>query len=539
MAPLDAPALAGVTSVRTRMHRSFLVLVLLLLATGLTGIVAVATVEQAMERLVERDAPALGANASVLQALTDAETGERGFLVTGVESFLAPFDTGRAAFTGHLADSRRFAQGDPELVEAVEAEASSAQEWLEGFAEPVIELRRRDASGAAALASTGEGRRRFDRFRAANAVSADLFGARGEANRADAERLAHVAIVVVAVIVVLGCSAAAVVASRTTAAVALPLGRLRLTLADMAGGDLDRRAAVSGPEEISAVARSVNVLAAANAELMARRLEVESSQRSALAREREVVEHLRDLDRIRQQVVGTMSHELRTPLTSIAGYVELLRDEDAGPLNDEQRRLLTVVERNADRLLRLSEDVLTLSSVESAGFRLQLTTISPARMLASVREAMLPAAAGRGVSLESEVGEDVGSIAGDEGQLERVLLNLVSNAIKFTPPRGRVTMAATRRSGSVELVVADTGVGIPEAEQERLFSPFFRAETARVQQVQGTGLGLAIVQTIVERHGGTVSLSSLEGVGTTVRVVLPVAAVDPTAADEAELGIGA
>jgi signal transduction histidine kinase len=497
------------------------VVVSLLLATGTVAVGAMATVDRAVEQLIGRDTPALVANAALLQALTDAESGERGFLVTGDDRFLDPYERGRQAVGDLLAELRRLAAGDDDVLTAIDHEDRLARGWLEHFAEPVIALRRADPAAAADRAATGEGRIRFDRYRQANAAGAALLGERRDAGRAELERLAERTTLGVALLVLAGGLLGAVVAARTTTAVTRPLRLLQGTLTELADGCLSLRASVDGPEEVRAVARSVNRLAAANEVLMAQRLDFESAQDAALRREREVVEHLRALDRTRQDLVAAVSHELRTPLTSITGYLELLGDEEAGPMNDEQQRLVAIVERNATRLLDLIEEILTLSSIESGSFRLDLAPTDLADVLASVREAMLPAAVGRGVRFIAEVDGDLPLVNVDTGQVERVLLNLVSNAVKFTPAGGRVTLGARRRGASVELVVDDTGMGIPAGEQERLFSPFFRASTARAQQVQGTGLGLAIVHTIVERHGGSVALSSTEGAGTTVRVLLP------------------
>ena len=510
----------GTTSLRSRLDRAFVVVLVLLLGAGLTGVVAAVTVDRAMEEMLERYVPLLTANSSVLQALTDAETGERGFLLTGDAASLLPFEKGRSALGTALSDARRLAAGDAELVAAIDYQGGLAEAWLQRFADPVIELGRTDPDAAAAVAQGGEGRRRFTRFRAANAAGAALIAERRDAHRAAAERRADLALAAVAVFAVVGCVVTAVLARRTTSAVTVPLAQLRTTLAGLADGDLSLRAQLEGPREIRDVARSVNQLADANEALMDRRLEVEVSQERALAREREAVDHLHELDRARQELVASVSHELRTPLTSITGYLALLADDDVGTLDEEQRGYVAVVQRNADRLLTLIGEILTFSEVESSDFRLDVTPVDLAAVLVSVRAAMLPAASARDVSFTCAVDDASVVVDGDAAQLERVVLALAGNAIKFTAAGGKVVLATHRRGDLVELSVTDTGVGIPLAEQSRLFIPFYRASGARQQEVQGTGLGLAIVHTIVERHGGTVTVSSEEGVGTTVRVVL-------------------
>lgn len=240
-------------------------------------------------------------------------------------------------------------------------------------------------------------------------------------------------------------------------------------------------------------------------------------------REREMVQRLRDLDQAKSDFVALVSHELRTPLTSIRGYVEMLRDGDAGELEPDQQRMLEVVQRNADRLLALIEDLLTLSRIESGTFRVARAPVALDGVARATVEEMRPQALDRGVELVADVADEVPAILGDTAQLERVLLNLLSNAIKFTTDGGRVVVRVRPAGAAVELEVQDEGIGIPEAEQARLFSRFFRSSTAQERAIQGTGLGLVIVKSIIEHHGGEIAVRSQAGVGTTFTVLLPAA----------------
>jgi PAS domain S-box-containing protein len=237
------------------------------------------------------------------------------------------------------------------------------------------------------------------------------------------------------------------------------------------------------------------------------------------------VEQLQEADRVRTDFVSTVSHELRTPLTSIVGYLELLTEGDAGPLAPQQERMLAVVERNSRRLLALIEDLLTLSRVESGSFKLgrQLVDIGP--LVEGAEAAILPALRAKGIHFDVSVDPDVGCVMGDAAQLERVLLNLLSNAAKFTDEGGSIAVRAEGRGGTVRLTVSDTGMGIPAEEQAKLFTRFFRSSLAHEHAIQGTGLGLAIVKTIVEQHAGTVDLDSTPGQGTTFTIVLPASTV--------------
>jgi two-component system phosphate regulon sensor histidine kinase PhoR len=237
--------------------------------------------------------------------------------------------------------------------------------------------------------------------------------------------------------------------------------------------------------------------------------------------EQHLVAQLKELDTAKTDFMSTVSHELRTPLTSISGYLELMLDEDAGELSPPQRRMLEVIARNTRRLRELIEDMLILSKIEAGGFRISKQDVELSELVDHALAAIEPAAAKASVGLHTEVYGPL-RLTADPEQLDRVLTNLLSNAVKFTPPEGTVTVRAVREGEELVLTVADTGMGIPEAEQQALFARFFRASNAIHQAIPGTGLGLAIVRTIVDNHGGTIEVRSTEKVGTTVTVRLPV-----------------
>jgi signal transduction histidine kinase len=249
---------------------------------------------------------------------------------------------------------------------------------------------------------------------------------------------------------------------------------------------------------------------------MVKDAETERSHR----REEELLARLRALDAAKTDFMATVSHELRTPLTSISGYVELLRDADPGELTDAQERMLEVIARNARRLRELIEDILTLSRIESGGFRSEPGEVDLAKVIDRALIEIGPAAAKASVGLHAEVRGPL-PLRGDGVQLDRVLANLLGNAVKFTPAAGTVTVHARQDAGETVLVVADTGMGIPAEEQQALFVRFFRATNAIRQAVPGTGLGLAICRKIVDNHGGTIDVDSTENVGTTITVRLP------------------
>jgi signal transduction histidine kinase len=237
--------------------------------------------------------------------------------------------------------------------------------------------------------------------------------------------------------------------------------------------------------------------------------------------ERSMVEQLRELDEVKSDFVSSVSHELRTPLTSVMGYIEMLRDRDAGPLTAEQDRMLDVVERNTERLLALIEDLLALARIESGRFKVVPAPLELPPLVDEAIDAFRPELAKRELRLLIDVPPGLPPVMGDARQLERVLLNLLSNAVKFTPPGGQIRVTLAPRVRSVVLEVADTGLGIPVEEQDKLFTRFFRSSTSQDHSVPGTGLGLMIVKAVVDSHGGSIVVRSSAGYGTAVTVTLP------------------
>ena len=231
-------------------------------------------------------------------------------------------------------------------------------------------------------------------------------------------------------------------------------------------------------------------------------------------------ERLRELDRLKDEFIALVSHELRTPLTSIRGYTELLLDGEAGDLTDEQRRFLSVVERNSHRLLHLVGDLLFLAQVEAGKLVLDVDALDLGAVASESIETARPEAEAKGITLTLATGP-VPPIAGDRARIAQLLDNLVSNAVKFTPKKGRVDVRIGAVENQAVLEVRDSGMGIPAGEQEFLFDRFFRTTTATEQAIQGTGLGLAISKAIVEAHAGRITVASEEGTGTTFRVTLP------------------
>lgn len=228
------------------------------------------------------------------------------------------------------------------------------------------------------------------------------------------------------------------------------------------------------------------------------------------------------LDEEKNEFVAVVSHELRTPLSAIKGYVELVLDGDTGPINDIQREFLEIVQRNADRLSDLVNDFLDISKIESGRIQLQKEPLDLATIAQHVADTFHPQAENKQIELSLTHPDEMVLVVGDISRLTQALMNLVSNAIKYTPEGGSVSISVGRRDGTASVSVRDTGVGISEKDQRRLFSKFFRANNAVTRQENGTGLGLTIAKAIAELHGGSLSISSRENDGSTFTINLPV-----------------
>ena len=233
----------------------------------------------------------------------------------------------------------------------------------------------------------------------------------------------------------------------------------------------------------------------------------------------------KQLEQMKDDFVGTVSHELRTPLTAIKGFIELVADGDAGPLSDAQREFLQIASRNTDRLGNLINDLLDVNRIESHHLELRNEPADVMTVLEDVVSTFRPMAEGKGLELRAHI-DHIPPIMGDGPRLVQVFSNLVSNAIKYTP-RGEVGIRARMNQAWVEVCVYDSGIGLSQDEQSRLFTKFFRGRNPVVTDSGGTGLGLVIVKAIVEKHHGTIEVDSCPGEGSRFRVRLPLVTATP------------
>ena len=639
-------------SVRARVDAGVIGVLVLFVAVVVIQFLVTDNLQGRHERRLARVQAARDANSAVLQHMTDAETGVRGFQLTGDRSFLEPYEQGRAGAFASL-DEVGASTTKVITLRLLGVERTAASQWLNAFAYPVVDAGAADRG----LSRSGRGKTLFDEVRAANAaVDRALLADQRRvvaANRR-ASRLAQILFALLAISVLAATLLLASVARRLLLA---PLEHIRVTLQRLAAGELSARAVPAGPGEMRAVIGTLNHLAAETerllaedearvartelrqavavalrenadsvgtarriAELIGRALRADAvhskisigaadgvdvcwpaaapslssrtvrdvlagaagavrmvphvqggmavplggdadcppgliyvvrhdrpdwtaEERRLLAtvareidhdvrqqrlhhRQSRLITELRVLDERKDAFVATVTHELRTPLTSILGYTEMLADGDGGNLSPLQQRGVTAILRNAHRLNDTVADLLLLDRANNTVGEC-VARVNLAEVAATVHAEFEPPARGRELTLTGEADEVW--VDGDVRQLERVLRNLLDNAMKFTGPGGAIGYRLRAVGTAAVLTVTDTGIGIPEADLAGLFTPFHRAVNAMDRAVQGSGLGLAIVRNIVAEHGGTVTAESRLGQGSTFTVTLPAAEAEQPA----------
>jgi two-component system, NarL family, sensor histidine kinase BarA len=255
------------------------------------------------------------------------------------------------------------------------------------------------------------------------------------------------------------------------------------------------------------------------------------------------LEKLRELDKLKSSFLATISHELRTPLTSVIGYSEMLVEGMAGPVTDEQKQYLTTIKDKGENLLQLIGMLLDMSKIEANAMRLNMGDVDVAGIVEVAKTYIVPQAAKKSIRLVTMPDQDLPIIRGDSDKVRQSLINLLGNAVKFTPSGGEIRVKVRAwlgqrryaqdagRFGAPEerflrIDVEDTGIGIPTDKLQRVFESFYQVDNSITREYGGTGLGLAIVKKYIEAHGGEVWVESQERVGTVFTLILPVERVE-------------
>jgi PAS domain S-box-containing protein len=234
------------------------------------------------------------------------------------------------------------------------------------------------------------------------------------------------------------------------------------------------------------------------------------------------VTHEHEIDRMKSEFVSLVSHELRTPLTSIIGYVDLFLEGDVGDVTDDQKEYLEIVHRSAVHLNTLIGDLLDVSRIEAGSVKPKIVPVDLAPLIHEVADLLGTNIDSKDQILDIELSKGIPTVSGDSDRINQILTNLISNANKYTPRGGTISITAVRDGGHVRIAVRDTGIGLTPEEQSKLFTKFYRVDNAMTREISGTGLGLWITRSLVEMLGGTIEVSSSPSTGSTFSFTLPV-----------------
>jgi signal transduction histidine kinase len=438
------------------------------------------------------------------KSILDMDAGVRDFVVSGKPRLLAPYRRAQRDLPDRIGVLERLVRDDRSETRRVRGVVALIRAYESDYAEPTIALARTFPAAVKTPLAAAEGERRVDsirrRFDALLSIetrraAANAESARGETRRALAVALGGFGASIV-LILLFGLYLAR--------AVARPVREVAAGATRLAAGDLTARMSGSAPGEVGALMHAFNTMATS---LEQSREELESQY-----------ERLQKSDRLKSELVSMVAHEFRTPLTSILGFTNVMRKRT---LPEEQRaQYLSIVEEQARRLSALIDDFLDVQRIEDGRLELKQELVDIGQLLREEARAFEVQTAQH--LLELDLPDEELPVYGDPSRLLQVLGNLISNAIKYSPDGGEVTLVGARRSDIVYVGVRDHGVGIPVELQDRIFTKFFRGD-ANARGIAGTGLGLALARDIVEAHGGRMGFSSVLNRGSTFWVELPTA----------------
>jgi signal transduction histidine kinase len=230
----------------------------------------------------------------------------------------------------------------------------------------------------------------------------------------------------------------------------------------------------------------------------------------------------KEVERMKSEFVSLVSHEFRTPLTSIRGYAEMMLDGDVGDLSEDQDDFVRTIFRNATHLQSIVNDLLEVSRLEAGAVKINHDTLNLVDQINDCVQRLKPQIENKSLKLKMKLPKSGVKLVGDAHRINQVLMNLISNAYKYTPEGGTISIFVKHTNDYVKVEVQDTGIGMTKDEQKKLFTKFYRAENEETIKAGGTGLGLWITKSLVEMHGGEISVTSKPGKGSTFRFTLPV-----------------
>jgi signal transduction histidine kinase len=470
----------------SKIFLGFSLVILVLAAVGILSLRAVGRLVSLNREVASETLPALRLTAGVRDAMLALARLEARFTILRDPRYAAVWRERVDTVQADLVRLRELARTEEEARYLSEAHVA-----FELYREAVATEQRRLAVAGARAPSVGEpaGRVLAERVETSldalqGATHARVLYAQGEVARLEARTWTGV-VVALAASVALALVATAVIALRITRS----LRRLSAATTAVAAGSFREPIPTGSNDEVGVLARAFNAMAA----------------------------RLRQLDEMKEEFFATLSHELRSPLTSVREASHLLADHVAGPLTPKQARLVDIIQRSSDRLLRLVNQILDIQRLRAGLLPLQRGPVDLERLVGRAVDELRPQAEEAGVTLDRErVGERF-TVVADEDRLVQVVVNLLANAIRFTPAGGRVVARVVDAGPECEIQVEDTGLGIPAVELPHIFESYRQAHLGK----GGTGLGLSIVRGLVQAHRGRVTVESYEGKGSRFTVLLP------------------
>ena len=461
------------------------------------------------------------ATANGLQTLViDFETGLRGFVITNQERYLRPWETARVAYPREMTKLLSLTRDNASQHASAQQIRRAIDDYLHVYSVPLVKFMRRNPAAAREVVASGRGSQQVDAIRGRFARFLSVEEQLGDRRDSRARATAHSALV----FGIIGLAAVllflVIAGGYLERAVARHVRAAARAARRVATGDLSVRLPTGGPGEVGQLERSFNAMANS---LQRSRDEIEE-------RNRRLVES----ERVKTELVSNVSHELRTPLASVLGFSDLMLKRDVDP--EDRRRYLEVIRSEAARLATLLNDLLDLQRHERGALELTREEFDLNELL-RVQVTLY--------SAQSDVHEVVFRpspeplfVEGDPDRLAQVIGNLISNAIKYSPDGGTVTVLSGLGRGDAWVWVRDDGLGIRRDHQRQIFTKFFRGDAARKRGISGTGLGLALARQIVEAHGGEIGFDSEEGRGSTFWIHIPALDGEDSAAarDDAEAG---
>jgi signal transduction histidine kinase len=475
----------------------------LLVGAAFTALILAVSAQQEATDREARSKDVTAASLELERLVSDVESNFLSFAVTGSTDSLNAYGAATRKLPAQLATLEALVRDDPDQRENAREIENQIREYAFASLPPLIPilqevkgLSENDATLTQSVnVQTDEIRRLFSRFRTEEDKLAS------EAAQ-DADERTDIAVVVGGVAVGASMALIALFGIVLARSIGGPVRAVADGAGRIAGGELSLRLPEEGPGEVGELTRAFNAMAE---RLEATHAELEQQN-----------EELRESERGKTELVSIVSHELRTPLASVLGFTALLLKREFDP--PTRRHYLGIVDAQARRLAALLEDFLDVQRIEHEGVDLAPEKVDLARLLDE--QAQLYAAQSPKHRLAVELAERPLTVRGDPGRLAQVVGNLLSNAIKYSPEGGTVQLVAARSGDGVRIAVHDEGLGIPEDQQSRIFTKFFRGD-AGATGITGTGLGLAVSREIVEAHGGSIGFDSDPGQGTTFWLELP------------------